>query len=341
MQTRKVQKTGKSTLIISLPKPWTKRVGIEVGDSIGLMPVSNGKILLHPIKSNSDSKIETNFTIKDESGDYNDIKRKIIGSYLIGFDTTEVYLSGKNTKETKNKIRELRRSMIGLEVIEENDDYIKIKDYLDSSVFSMKKGIKRMHSISTMMFLDALRSLSELDHRLAEDVISRDDEVDKIYWMIRKQYIKITDDVYFAEQIETTPRRAVGYLLAAKSFERIADHGAKIAKNVKKMESQTEFSDHLDEIKEDVVDVIDLSFKSIHREKIDLADEALDRSNQVEEKIKSLKEEIINIDINNRSVISLAYIVDSIYRILSYSEDIAENSIDHNISLKYEKDNDF
>lgn len=108
------------------------------------------------------------------------------------------------------------------------------------------------------------------------------------------------------------------------------------------MEKQTEFSDHLDEIKEDVVDVIDLSFKSIHREKIDLADEALDRSNQVEEKIKSLKEEIINIDINNnRSVISLAYIVDSIYRILSYSEDIAENSIDHNISLKYEIDNDF
>jgi len=33
--------------------------------------------------------------------------------------------------------------------------------------------------------------------------------------------------------------------------------------------------------------------------------------------------------------------VDSIYRILSYSEDIAENSIDHNISLNYEISNDF
>ncbi len=341
MQTRKVQKTGKSTLIISLPKPWTKKVGMSVGDSIGLIPASNGRILLNPIKDNNKSKIETNYIIKNTSYDFDTIKRRIIGSYLIGFDTIEVHFSRDDSKDIRNKIRDLRRSMIGLEVIEEDENFIKIKDYLDSSVFSMEKGIKRMHSISTMMFLDAIDSLSNLDYEMAEDVIKRDDEVDKIYWMIRKQYIKVTDDVYFAEKIETTPRKSVGYLLAAKSFERIADHDVKIASNVIKMDSQTEFTDHLEEIKEEVVDVIDLSFKSIYREKIDLANEALDRSKQVEEKIKSLKEEIINIDINNRSVISLAYIVDSIYRILSYSEDIAENSIDHNLSLKYEIKNEF
>lgn len=340
MLTRKVQKTGKSTLIISLPKPWTKKVGINVGDSIGLLPVSNGRIILHPIKNKNKSKIETSYKIEDESGDFNSIKRKIIGSYLIGFDTIEVYLSGKNSKDIKNRIRDLRRSMIGLEVIEEDEDYLKIKDYLDSSVFSMKKGIKRMYSISTTMFLNAIKSLSNIDHELAEDVISRDDEVDKIYWMIRKQYIKITDDVYFAEEIETTPRHAVGYLLAAKCFERIADHGVKIASNVEKMENKPEFLDDLDKLKEDVIDIIDYSFKSLHRENLEYANKALNKSKKVEKRIKSLKETIINTDIKNRPMISLAYIVDSIYRILSYSEDIAENSIDHNISLNYEISSD-
>jgi len=48
METRKVQITGKSTYVVSLPKKWVNRVKISNGDSLVLMPLSNGNLLINP-----------------------------------------------------------------------------------------------------------------------------------------------------------------------------------------------------------------------------------------------------------------------------------------------------
>ncbi len=48
METRKVQVTGKSTYVVSLPKKWVTSVQLRNGDSIALIPMPDGTMLINP-----------------------------------------------------------------------------------------------------------------------------------------------------------------------------------------------------------------------------------------------------------------------------------------------------
>ncbi|MFW5904410.1 MAG: AbrB/MazE/SpoVT family DNA-binding domain-containing protein, partial [Candidatus Saliniplasma sp.] len=45
-ESRKVQKTGGSTFIVSLPKSWVREKEIEAGDSLILAPQDDGSIVV-------------------------------------------------------------------------------------------------------------------------------------------------------------------------------------------------------------------------------------------------------------------------------------------------------
>jgi len=48
MDIRKVQLTGGSTYIVSLPKSWIRDVGIKANDPIGIMTQNDGTLLITP-----------------------------------------------------------------------------------------------------------------------------------------------------------------------------------------------------------------------------------------------------------------------------------------------------
>ena len=47
-ESRKVQKTGGSTLIVSLPKKWTEDTGLKAGSQIKLMNQPDGSLVINP-----------------------------------------------------------------------------------------------------------------------------------------------------------------------------------------------------------------------------------------------------------------------------------------------------
>ena len=48
MESRKIQKTGGSTLIVSLPKKWAQNANLEAGSEIRLLEQVDGTLLLNP-----------------------------------------------------------------------------------------------------------------------------------------------------------------------------------------------------------------------------------------------------------------------------------------------------
>ena len=73
METRKVQITGKSTYIISLPKPWVNKVKIRNGNSVIMIPRSDGTLLINP-------KLRENENIS--AGDFDEGKRRYVARTL-------------------------------------------------------------------------------------------------------------------------------------------------------------------------------------------------------------------------------------------------------------------
>jgi phosphate transport system protein len=86
--------------------------------------------------------------------------------------------------------------------------------------------IPRMAEIARSMVKDSLEAFTRSDVALADAVIARDDEVDKIDRQIYQELPR-----YMAQDPKAIPR-ATGILFVSKFLERIADHATNIAEMV-------------------------------------------------------------------------------------------------------------
>ncbi len=89
-------------------------------------------------------------------------------------------------------------------------------------------GMSEISEISSEiigMIHDSIQSYIERDYNKAKDVIARDDVVDNLYHIIKKDLIEKIKKTEEGEQI-------LDYFLIAKYFERIGDHAVNIAERV-------------------------------------------------------------------------------------------------------------
>ncbi len=91
--------------------------------------------------------------------------------------------------------------------------------------YSGMSEISEMSSEIIGMIHDSIQSYIERDYNKAKDVIARDDIVDNLYHIIKKDLIEKIKKTEEGEQI-------LDYFLIAKYFERIGDHAVNIAERV-------------------------------------------------------------------------------------------------------------
>ena len=90
-----------------------------------------------------------------------------------------------------------------------------------------------MAIIASGMVQDAVASLQSGDLSLAEEVSQRDDEVDRFYhFIVRQLNMAVRNRAIIEEVGLLAARDCLGYRLAVKSIERVADHAAGIARLV-------------------------------------------------------------------------------------------------------------
>lgn len=327
METRKVQITGKSTYIISLPKTWVKQVKITNGDSVAMMPRSDGTLLVNP-NINRRQTIPKH-EIRIETNDIDTMFRKFIGAYLAGFDFIKIESPDRFQSDMRQKLRVLTHNVIGPEIIDESASYIHIKDLLDSSDLSPKQVLKRMFIITRGMHRDAIEALIRHDKDIAEDVAARDDDVDKFYWLIAKQYNLVLNDMFFAEKMNISVKEILGYILIARLVERIADHAKKIAMNASRISIDHEVLQQIKETSEKIMKSFDGAMNAFHRNKFDAANDVINESKELSNELDILKQSMFAFDADAKNVASLAYVIDSLERTSAYIIDIAEVSINH------------
>jgi phosphate uptake regulator len=327
METRKIQITGKSTYIVSLPKTWVNKVNITNGNSVAMMPRADGTLLINPKINRRDDAPKHHISI--ETNDVDTMFRKFIGAYLAGFDLIEIKSPDRFRSDMRQKIRILTHNVIGPEIIDEGTSSVQVKDLLDSSDLAPKQVLKRMYVITRGMHRDAVDALQRHDSDLADDVATRDDDVDKFYWLIAKQYNLVLNDMFFAEKMRINVKEILGFVLVARSIERIADHAKKMATNAREITIDHECLNQIAEVSEKILKSFDSAINAFHRNKFEPANEVINDSKQLSDEIDVLKHNMFSIDADAKNVASLAYIIDSLERTRAYVIDIAEVSINH------------
>jgi len=329
MEIRRVQMTGGSSYIITLPKEWIKKLKIQKNDQVGLINQSDGTLLINP-------KIDTEATQKNKEFDVSNITnqnyllRNLIGAYIAGYNQIIIKSKKRMAPQVKMTVRNFTQTTIGQEIVEETDTQIIVKDILNPAEMPFDRTIKRMHIIVKGMHEDIMTAIQRKDENLAEDVLSRDNEVDRLHWLVARQHNIILQNVSFTEKMGITIELATTSFLISRIIERIGDHIIKIAKNTLNIidnKIDDIILDKLDSANNLALDLFNKSIMSFLRRDVKAANETIESVKKLEIKCKEINK--LALKQKGEFVISLGYYVESIRRIGEYSADISENVINH------------
>ncbi len=327
---RKVQVTGGNSFVVSLPKTWVTDVGLRAKDPVAVLVQPDSSLLIVPRRDiRATSKSEAIL----EAGpglDKDFLLRHFISYYLAGYDTIRIAL-GRADSGLRSFIREgIRRKLVGVEIIEESSSGILtqcLSGYFD---LPLKKALERMAIIAGGMLSDSVAVLQSRSRGTAEEVIDRDDEVDRFYhFLLRQLNIAVRDRSVIREIGLTSTRDCLGYRLVVKSTERVADHAAGIAAQAEDLQILSEGSvKKVLEMTAMSRKVFDSSIAALVRLDGKVAEEAIAKSKEVIQMEGKLSSEVLSPRMNGAQVASAKLMLESIRRAAEYGSDIAEVAID-------------
>lgn len=325
MDTRKVQVTGGSTFTVSIPKGWATDNGIEAGTEVAFYPEGES-LLLSPRRG--DAVIEGTLDIGDLHG--RDLTRAVVTMYVSGFDVIRLETT-KISAGQRRSVRDATQGLVGLEVVEETGEHVLLQDLLDSGQLSVHNAVTRMRLIATTMLADAVSALIEDDDDLAADVIERDDDVDRLWFMVSRVFRSTLRNPGAAAEIGLGREACFDYHSSARQLERIADHSAKIA----------QIALDLGGIPEDVATAL----STLHEESVAVVEQSMDAflegdsaratrlGNQAREDVIAIDEHTRTVDEKIRTLDDahqaqfLGLVVDSLSRTADYGGNIAETAL--------------
>jgi len=329
METRKVQKTGTSTLIVSLPKKWANENAIVSGSLLFISQKQNGDLLLSSDKSEPDQIVKLDIGNKYGAP----LIRDVIACYLAGYKTVEIS-SHQLTAMQKRDLHSIVNKLIGPEILEETINKVVIHDLLSAEELPADRALKRMKNMTRSMIQDALSSLIKMNKELAMDVIQRDNDVDRLNLLIARQFTDILRSGSIKQET-LCPISAFNYMQAATNLERMADHASKIAEisSQNDYELPVEMTEEISRLSSTFTTLIDDSISMLLKPDTEKANQLIDKTRQIKKQSMIMTGSFWERD-DDEMLIRLV-LAGSMERMLDLIINIAELSINlHNAVLE-------
>ncbi len=320
-----MQVTGGSTYTVSLPKEWATANDVEAG-SVVEFHSEEDLLLLSPRREEERTEGTLDITgLEDE----HELTRAVMTMYVSGFDVIRLETT-RITAAQRRIIREATQGLVGLEVIEETSERVVLRDLLDSSELSVHNAITRMRLVSLTMLEDAVEALIEHDDDLAQDVMERDDDVDRLWYMVSRVFRTVLRNPTAATEIGFPRDTCFDFQSSARQLERIADHATKIADLALELEEVPDSAvGPLRALREEAATVPEMAMDALltddPEEATELATSARARIDDVDGKAREVDKEIRELDPGTAQ--GLGLVVDSLSRTADYGGNIAENAL--------------
>lgn len=334
---RKVQVTGGSTFIISLPKAWVEQMGLQRGSVVRITQKDDLTLCLTPEgadATDTQKKVIINPTQEDTP---ESIVRRVVSAYLMGYNiiqlrSTQQRLDSGHRFNVKDFTR---KKLVGTEILADLPQDLTLQVLLSYAELSVKDALRRMSVIAASMHRDAIIALGTDDVNLAREIVAMDDEVDRFnLYIIRLLKVAVVDGHILKESGLKSPRECLGYRLITKSVERMADHAVNIAHNRLELTLSIVDSELLSELKklsDFALEIFENAMEAVFDENYQEADAVLDMA----QRTRNMEAEILHLIIKHappEEVPALRLIVESILRTAEYGADIAETVL--NMTVK-------
>jgi phosphate uptake regulator len=227
---RKVLEMGGGTLLVSLPKGWTRKNGIRKGSTVAVEELSPTKLIVRPLGEGPETHGEVSVEYPRE--DLTHVVNDITGAYLLGYDSIHVIGRKVIAREDRERLKATIRRLIGLEIMDENSKQISLQFLLEPTALDPEKIARRMSSILEGMMKDTAEGVTSADSRLLALVSERDDEIDRLYFLLVRTVRTATIHPDVAERYGLEPVDVLDYRVLASFLESTGDAMAELSKKL-------------------------------------------------------------------------------------------------------------
>jgi phosphate uptake regulator len=222
---RKVQQTPTGTFFVCVPRDWAQKNGLKKGSVVNLDETSDGKLLVDPKwDAEPQPKVAT-------LGVGPFLGREIVGRYLLGYDTINVEAKDRIDASVRKIVKSTASSLAGLEIVEETISKISLQSLMQEPTQLPEKILQRNYAIAAGMIRDAANSFINADIELAKNVVERDVESNKFYFLLVRILRTIIQNPRLSEKLGISPIECLDYRLAASLIEGIGDACVQVASN--------------------------------------------------------------------------------------------------------------
>ena len=319
--------TGGSSFMITLPKDWADSVGLKKNDTVGLQPQPDGSMVIYPGGEQAAMAGSTRVIDADGLTDRDFLYRQLVGAYIAGHDAIEIRSEKELSSMVASTASSFTQTAIGLEILEESENRILIKDLMDQGEIKPAKSVERMKVLVRNMLNDVLDALQERDATALEQMADRDREVDRLDWLISRQVNIHQKDITISRRMGMDLCEISRCGTVSRSIERIGDHAVLLASNLRPLiEGETTVVDErILSTGREVVTLFTDSVATWSGKNMDAANRCIERGGTLVRRSK----EIVDLDDNldEKTALAAELISSSVKRVAEYSMDIAEIAI--------------
>lgn len=327
METRKVQLSGGTTYTVSLPKAWAQEHGIEPGSVLSLHPNGDGSLLVEVTTDRVGSERETTVDVATDSGTA--LRQRIRALHAVGYDTVTLVDTTGHSGERRALVEDAVTELSGFELLSVTDSRIQLTNLIDAENVDVRKSVLRLRLVMLAMHRDAIDAVHDGDTELAERVVERDSEADKLFAMVTRHFRRALTDLNEVEKLDHSRDELFEYYYASRQFERVADHAVKIAEFALDPEATVpeEFADRLSALAERSRQIVDIAADVILTGAgIDATHSAFDKQSALADDIERLDRELYTHDEPGEAYV-VGLLLDSIRRTADYGTNVASIAV--------------
>jgi len=325
---RRIQITGGSSFMVTLPKDWADSVGLKKNDSVSLQPQPDGSIIIYPQGTQKSAERTVKTIDVDLINDRQYLYRLLVGSYIAGHSAIELKSSGQISSLVAGVASAFTQTAIGLEIMDESENRILIKDLVDQSEMRPSKSLERMRVLIKNLLSDVMNDAEARKKNIYEGLVEKDKEIDRIDWLISRQVNIFQKEVSLARKIGSNLSEITRSSMASRALERIGDHTLLIARNLDVLMVEPGTSDIIIEIisiGKEANDHVSSAVINLQNKDMVLANRCINDSELLVKRTEALSIDSAKLDQNANVAASM--ISGSLRRIAEYAMDLSELAI--------------
>ncbi len=332
---RKLQVTGGSTFILSLPKDWATKNELKRGSSMMVREEEDGSLSIAPTSLPKKEKQDEAYIRVGQNDNPEASMRTAISAYLNGYNILHMRAQGQKVLSSKlrNHLKHFARNyLVGTEIVIDTPTELTLQVLLNYPELTVQNALSRMAIIASSMHKEAMSSLRNLDTGSAKAVIETDREVNRFgLYIVRLLKLAVSNQRIVKEIGLGTQKECLGYRLIAKSVERTADHATKIAENTLLLNYPVneDLMQKISELSELANKMFEQSVEALFKHDFNLAESVIEKLSQTH---KLEKEAVLRLPSSKvEESVNIRLIIESVRRTAEYASDISEVVLNLNV----------